>query len=417
MKTRNLTSLIGTLLLAASANFMLVSECSAIEKVNSSSKNGITPETDSILAQNAANALRQLASARSDISKNNIPGAQAAIGKTLDITDRMKARFATMRLQELIAAARIRLTYQVPKKVLAYLELINPVFEDIREPSSLTEVKRALARAEGFLKNSDKDAADRELAALTDVLLYRTEGRPLALAERHLLTTASELDKKNTEGADRALAESENNLNILALGTYAPLSETQTSLRQGVRNYAMGGGTAASASLEQASHAIEHTLKDAELKGRNELKKLNGDIRALIAKSTQSGGKLASSIKALWERGDSLAERAMDYQNAAWEKFHSSDADAEDIIEAKLHIAYAEIYEFTTGETQKSATELDNAEAYLQKAAPRLSASEKTTMDMVNKDLRQVKAELGKNQSKQLERYATIRDSLSQMVH
>ena len=84
MKTRNLTSLIGTLLLAASANFMLVSECSAIEKVNSSSKNGITPETDSILAQNAANALRQLASARSDISKNNIPGAQAAIGKTLD---------------------------------------------------------------------------------------------------------------------------------------------------------------------------------------------------------------------------------------------------------------------------------------------------------------------------------------------
>ena len=107
----------------------------------------------------------------------------------------------------------------------------------------------------------------------------------------------------------------------------------------------------------------------------------------------------------------------MDYQNAAWEKFHSSDADAEDIIEAKLHIAYAEIYEFTTGETQKSATELDNAEAYLQKAAPRLSASEKTTMDMVNKDLRQVKAELGKNQSKQLERYATIRDSLSQMVH
>ena len=216
MKTRNLTSLIGTLLLAASANFMLVSECSAIEKVNSSSKNDITPETDSILAQNAANALRQLASARSDISKNNIPDAQAAIGKTLDIMDRMKARFATMRLQELIAAARIRLTYQEPKKVLAYLELINPVFEDIREPSALTEVKRALARAEGFLKNSDKDAADRELAALTDVLLYRTEVRPLALAEKHLLTAASELDKKNTEGANRALAESENNLNILA---------------------------------------------------------------------------------------------------------------------------------------------------------------------------------------------------------
>jgi hypothetical protein len=417
MKTLKLTSLIGAFLLVASPGSMLMSYSFAVERPNSSSHDWMTSQTHSILAYNAARALRHLASAQRDIAQNNIHGAQSELGQALTVIDQMKAKFVTARLQELIAAARIRLTYQEPKKVLAYLELITPSFEDIPVPAAVKEVKQALLRAEGFLKNNDNDAADRELAALMDFLVYQTAARPVVLAEKHLLAAASELDKQHRAIADRAISASEDNLNIIAFGMYSPLFETQNSLRQAALDHAVGRWAAARVSLKKASRAIEQALKHAGVKGRDELQNLNGDIQGLLANSAQNGKKVGSSIKELWERGESLAERALDYQTATWDKFQSSRPDANDLIEAKLHVAYAEIYEFTRGETQKSAKELEKAESYLRKAELRMTKNEKTAMDSVEKDLKEVKTDLGKNYPGERERYATIRESLSQLIH
>jgi len=405
------------LLLVAGPELMLATYSSAVEKPNPSAQDSMTAQTDSVVAYNAARTLRHLASARKDIAQKNISGAQRELGEALTVIGQMKSRYLTARLQELIAAARIRLTYQEPNRVLAYLELITPAFEDIPDPALLKEAKQALRRVEGVLKNSDKEAADRELAALMNLLVSQTEVRPLALAEKHLLTAASELDKQRGEIADRAIAASENNLNIIAFGMYSPFSETQKSLRRAALDYAAGRGAAAETGLEQASRAMEQSLKNAGLKGRQELQSLNADIRSLTAKSVQSGEKAGSSIKALWQRGESLAERALDYQTAAWEKFQSSRTDADDLIEAKLHLDYAEIYQFTTGETQQSAKELAIAESYLKKAEPQTSETEKAAMESVQKGLINLKRELGKKDVGQREQYATIRDILSGLIH
>jgi len=46
-----------------------------------------------------------------------------------------------------------------------------------------------------------------------------------------------------------------------------------------------------------------------------------------------------------------------------------------------------------------------------------MNESEKTAMDGVEKDLQKLKTELGKIQSGQRERFATIRDHLSRLIH
>jgi len=88
----------------------------------------------------------------------------------------------------------------------------------------------------------------------------------------------------------------------------------------------------ASAFLKRAYLIIKPTtgkaLKNAGIEARTEPQNLNVDIRSLFAKSDRRGENLGKSIKGLWERSESLTERVLDYQTAAWEKFQTSDADA-----------------------------------------------------------------------------------------
>jgi hypothetical protein len=388
MKRAKIISGISALFFVAVPVFMFVSRSSASEAPSQKSQDWRTPWADRIVVNYATNALRYLASARQNIAQNNIGGAQSELGRALTVIDRMKSRFLAIRLQDLAVGARIRLTYQNPNEALAYLRLIAPSFNDLPQAGSLKkDVQATLARAETALRNNNKNAADRELAAVTDALAYDSPARPLSLAEKHMFAAASELEKQQGPTADREIAAAENDLNVIAFGAYMPFSETQKSLGQAALDNAAARATDAKASLERASRALAYTLKDAGLKGRAELENLDQDIRALIATSAQSGEKLGSSIHQLWQRGESLTERALDYETAAWVKFQSSKADAGDLIEAKLHVDFAEIYEFTTGDTKKAAAELNQAQAYLQKASPLLSAREKSTVNAVNQDL------------------------------
>ena len=78
------------------------------------------------MAFNSAKALPYLASARNDIGRNNIHGAQSEVGQALTLIDEMKARFPVVRLEELIAGARIRLSYEEPKTSVGVLGIDYP---------------------------------------------------------------------------------------------------------------------------------------------------------------------------------------------------------------------------------------------------------------------------------------------------
>jgi len=89
----------------------------------------------------------------------------------------MKSRFPVIRLGELIAAARIRLSYEEPTESLAYLESVTPAL-NIQEPPGSRQATEA---PKSFLKNHAEDTlipwmfyfgSDSCDSSLTDLLSH-----------------------------------------------------------------------------------------------------------------------------------------------------------------------------------------------------------------------------------------------------
>jgi YfdX protein len=416
MNKLGMKMVIATLLVLLVPNPSLAYSRSENDQAASRLQRFLTPDEEFIMAFNSAKALPHLASARKDIVRNNIPGAQSEVGQALTLIDEMKSRFPVIRLEELIAAARIRLSYEEPKLALAYLELITPALANIQEPAASSEATEALERAKAFLKNSDKEAADHELAALEEVLNFKTAARPAGLVEKYLLAAEAQLDKSQPENADRSIEAAEDSLRFLAVKVDTPMFQAKQSLWQATLDYTAGRWSAAKADLGRASALLEQAVKTASTDSRVEIRSLDRDVHELIKKTAQDEQILGDSISGLWRRSESLADRAFDYQVAAWEKLQSAGTGSEDLIEAKLHVAYAEIDEFTSRDKQKSETELEKAESYIGQAIPQMSGKAKPELEKVEKELTLAKTEIRKDEPGQKERYAAIKDTLSSLI-
>jgi hypothetical protein len=247
----------------------------------------LTPDEEFIMTFNSAKALPYLASARKDIVRSNISGAQSEVGQALTLIDEMKSRFPVIRLEQLIAGARVRLSYEEPRRTLAYVELITPALANVQEPAS-REATEALERAKAFLKNSDKQAADHELATVAEVLNYKTAARPVDLVEKYLLAAEAQLDKSQSENADRSITAAEAGLRFMAAQVDTTMFQRKKNLWQTVFDYTAGVWSAAEEDLDRASVLFGQPVKSASAGSRTEIQNLDRDIHALLNKSAQS---------------------------------------------------------------------------------------------------------------------------------
>jgi hypothetical protein len=290
MKKRQMKTVIAVLLVLLVPKPSLAYSRSDNDPAESRSQRFLTPDEEFIMAFNSAKALPYLASARKDIVRNNIPGAQREVGQALTLVDQVKSRFPVIRLEELIAAARIRLSYEEPKQALAYLELITPALANIQEPAASREVMAALARAKAFLKTSDKEAADHELVTVVEVLNYKTAARPVGLVEKYLLTAEAQLDKSQLGNADRSITAAEDSLRFMAVQVDTSMFQKKQSLWQRALDYTRGVWSAAEEDLDRASALVKQAVKGASGESRTEIQNLDRDIHVFLKKSPQSQG-------------------------------------------------------------------------------------------------------------------------------
>jgi hypothetical protein len=417
MKKRQMKTVIAALLVLLIPKHGLAYSRSDNDRAGSRWQRYLTPDEEFIMAFNSAKALPYVASARKDIVRNNIPGAQSEVGQALTLIDEMKSRFPVIRLEQLIAAARIRLSYEEPKQALAYLELITPALANIQEPAASREAMAALARAKAFLKTSDKEAADHELATVVEVLNYKTAARPVGLVEKYLLAAEAQLDKSQLGNADRSITAAEDSLRFMAVQVDTSMFQRKQSLWQRAHDYTAGVWSAAKENFDRSSAFLESTVKSVAAENRSEMQNLDRDVHALIKKTAQDEQLFGDSINGFWYRSESVADRALDHQVAAWEKFQSTGPDSTYLIEAKQHVADAEVYEFTTGDKQKSGTELEKAKSYIEEAVPQVSGKAKSELEQIEKELAEAKTDVGKNQPEQREQYSAIKNTLSSLIH
>jgi hypothetical protein len=381
-----------------------------------SAQRSLTPEEEFIMAANAAKALRYAASARKNIAEKNISTAQKDVGQAIALMGQIKSRVSEARFEDLVEAARIRLSYEEPKDVIAYLETISPAPATLQDPAALKKVNKTFERAKKYLQYSDKRGADRELAALTEFLNYSTPARPVAFAENSLLAAASEFDQRRIESADRSIKEAEKPLELMATQIDTPLVKTKNSLWEAARKFGAGRLETAKGYLGQASDELDDAVKSATAETRSEIRELASDIRAALNASTQKQETLGVAIREFAFRSEALAQRALDYETAAWEKFQSHSPASKEVIEANLHVAYAQIYQFTSGDARKSATELSEAESHLKKAEHEMSAEAQLKLKEIQKQVTAAQTELAKNRPIQKKQYAAMKNELNRLM-
>jgi hypothetical protein len=392
------------------------SSLSAKDPTDLKPERSLTPAEEFIMAANAAKALRYAASARKNIAEKNTSAAQKDVGQAIVLMDQIKSRVPEARFQDLVEAARIRLSYEEPKDVIAYLETISPAPATLQDPAALKEVNKAFEGAKKYLQNSDKKGADQELAALSEFLNYSTPVRPVAFAEKDLLTAAAELDQRRTESADRSIKEAEKPLELMATQIDTPLAQAKQSLSEAVREATAGRWGSAKGYLSRASAKLDDALKRASAETQSDIRELGSDIRATVRASNQKRETMVARISEFAARSEALGQRALDYETAAWEKIQSHGPPSKQVIEANLHVAYAQIYEFTSGDRRKAATELAKAASHLEKADQEANAEGKLKLKDIQKQVSTAQGELAKGRPVQKEQYATINIALNRLI-
>jgi len=103
-------------------------------------------------------------------------------------------------------------------------------------------------------------------------------------------------------------------------------------------------------------------------------------------------------------------------QKKCWQKLRSESKVKTDLIEAKLHIAYAGTYQFITGNVDKTGTEIDKAEGYLNSAAENADSKVKAKINAIGKKVDEIKKYLHNKKDADKMRYEMIKGDLRQLI-
>jgi hypothetical protein len=225
------------------------------------------------------------------------------------------------------------------------------------------------------------------------------------------MLTANEL-----HAADRELQSVEDRVHFVAIFPQAPITLTKKSLWRATRDYAAGKYAAAKADLKQADTYLKQAAENADEKTRKEVKELVQDIVTLEGKVGKGKKESGAKITNLWERSEALSKREAEHISTGWQEVRHQNRLMRYLIEAKLHLAYAESYQFTTGEIAKAKVEIHDTEAYLKSAAEQVASKMKSKINASEKMVNQINADLNSNKKTVRARYEKIKSDLRQLI-
>jgi len=94
------------------------------------------------------------------------------------------------------------------------------------------------------------------------------------------------------------------------------------------------------------------------------------------------------------QRSRILNEWFLEYKNASWERFRAAQSAEFDLVEARRHIANAEVFGVVTGEKRRAKIELVNANSDLQKALAGIARGLKPVANAIFAEIAQTKLDL-----------------------
>jgi hypothetical protein len=106
------------------------------------------------------------------------------------------------------------------------------------------------------------------------------------------------------------------------------------------------------------------------------------------------GRSIFEDLNGFWQRAMIMRQWILEYETANWGKVHAKSGAEDDLVEARFHVANAEVFGVALVKKQRAKAELDRADRYLQKALPLVAQDMRPVLEAIEKELADAKADL-----------------------
>jgi len=335
----------------------------------------------------ATKVLHHIVEARGAIHRGEAKRAEQELHQALTLIDHIKTVRPATRVADHIWVAEKHLDYQEPHEVALDLIPIEVSLADLEEVVSARRAQRHLQDTKDHLGRGDAEAARKELKQLRESLAQTEVDLPLTSTEQHIGKAFALLAEGKAAGAEQALKEAEAGVQFVSLGKSIPLARARRALWQAMEDYSAGHHDAVKADLTQALKWLQWVKAEADTKTGAEAQRLHTEISELLERETHMGAAAQSELGGFWHRTAGLVEHKAEQLYHSWRDQQSENILYRQLIDAKLHLFYAEHELFESSDAEGAKQELRKTTGYLRAAAAGTSGAHKVRIEALEREV------------------------------
>lgn len=366
-----LKPVVTALLIAISSSAPVLADNNIDEEVVVTPGRQITPQDEAVMSSAAVKVLRHIADARGELQgdKPDIDKAKVELDQSEKLLDIIQESLPTTNIKDRIWVAKKHLEYENSREVLPDLVPIYASLDELIDYMPTTKTKAHLDQAKQALEKGDKSKAKEQLQAMDDALLYVEADLPLS-STRHLVAQAkADLAKSDVKAANQALRAAEDNVLFISVSFQSPIAQAKAELWKASQDYALDDKESAKTDLNSAVTYLEQAARGGDKVTREAAEKLLTDVRDLHQLIETGDKGFGSKLESAWLRSKALTERSAEYISTGWQRLRAEGAGKQDLIEAKLQLAYARIDHVISKDNAAAKVDLAEAQGYLNAAA------------------------------------------------
>ena len=121
-------------------------------------------------------------------------------------------------------------------------------------------------------------------------------------------------------------------------------------------------------------------------------------------------------LKDLWERSILLRQWMLEYETSYWETLRATSGAEAGLVEARFHVANAEVFDAALGERPRAKAEIGQAESYLLATLPLLTDRTLSRVESIRRELEAASVNAVSVGSESSEPYERIKTDLDRLI-
>ncbi|BDV41470.1 hypothetical protein GURASL_03930 [Geotalea uraniireducens] len=329
----------------------------------------IPNDETSVIDRTAVMILRGIVQAADDLSRKATGAATGQLNEAIRLIDTLRLNLSTATARNRLAIARLDLRHEPIISVQRDLTQVDTALDEIADYFSVDKARRHVAAARKHLEHGDKGGAAAELTLADRSLEVVEVERPLAEAEQSLIAARRDLARGATGKAAKALQLAIKRVRVISAVVHSPLYLARQSLYRAHQSFLAGKIDEARAYITQAREYLEQASGTTAVWGKERVAVLTGEVRQLEQQLNQHGTATEAVVRSAWEKAKALSERAAAYLDTHWDESETTLTAEDDLLNAKMYLAYAASYQLTMGNAAEAGQELELAATALTRAA------------------------------------------------